>query len=38
MEGERESYERVVCHLGGKFPIIVDVENSCDRGFTQLCH
>jgi hypothetical protein len=34
MEGERESYDRVVWHLGGKFPTIVEVERSCDENFT----
>jgi hypothetical protein len=35
MEGERESYGRVVWHLGGKFPTIVEVERSCDGNFTR---
>jgi hypothetical protein len=33
MEEERERYDRVVWHLGGKFPIIIEVESSYDRGF-----
>jgi hypothetical protein len=35
MEGERESYDRVVWHLGGKFPIIVEVKSSGAGGFTR---
>jgi hypothetical protein len=34
MEGERKSYDRVVWHLVGKFPTIIEVERSCDGDFT----
>jgi hypothetical protein len=35
MEGEKESYGRVVWHLRGKFPTIVEVESSGAGGFTR---